>query len=94
MPDNVTKDLCDQRSGAILASLCRIENVLGGNGRPGLRETQAEVERVKESMQAMRSCMEKKSIQNTNWFMFFVRPLLPLIYGAVFAWLLFYLNSG
>lgn len=88
----MTTDLCDAKHGELMRALVHIEekldsalNIVNGNGRPGLRQTQAELKRVVEQL-----ADEKK--KRDSWVMLLLRPALPLIYGAVLSVL--YLNFG
>ena len=49
-----------------------------GNGKPGLRETQF-------SLDDLRGDFEKHCAKEEGWIKFVLRPILPIIYGAVFA---------
>ena len=93
---NVTMDLCEQKHNELKSAFARIESKLDdalemiiGNGKPGIRETQAEVARLKNDFE--RSCAQiKEELQRDrdkrdSWIMTFLRPLLPIIYGAIFG---------
>ena len=86
----MTTELCEAKHGEVIRGLRHIEDkldnaldMLNGNGRPGLRQTQSELERLMQEI-----TLEKQ--RRDSWAMFLLRPALPLIYGAVLSFL--YLN--
>ena len=99
----VTTELCDQKHGELKSALAHIGNkmdaaleILRGNGKPGLRETQAEVARLKvdfeRSCEAMRREVAASAARRDSWLMFVLRPLLPVLYGIILAGVLFYIK--
>ena len=92
----VTTDLCDAKHGELVRALSHIESklddaleVLLGNGKPGLRETQATVDRLKTDFEKecaeVRTVMQQERARRDSWWMFVLRPLLPILYAAVFS---------
>ena len=84
-PRHVTPELCEARHGEVMRGMNLIERKLdalyelvGGNGQPGLRETQSELRAVQKELQRMRTLRD-------SWAMMLVRPILPLLYGAALA---------
>ena len=81
----MTTDLCEAKHGELMRALVHIEAKLddvlclvNGNGKPGLRQTQAELQRVVDQI------AEDKA-RRDSWLMTLVRPALPLIYAAVLS---------
>jgi len=92
----MTTDLCDAKYGELTRSLGHIESKLDdaldfivGNGKPGLRQTQTELARLKEDFEKkcneIHETMQYEAERRDSRWMFFVRPLLPIIYAAVFS---------
>jgi len=92
----VTTDLCEAKHGELVRALAHIESklddaleVLLGNGKPGLRQTQAEVARLKADFEKecgeVRVEMQREQARRDSWWMFVLRPLLPILYAAVFS---------
>jgi hypothetical protein len=75
--------------GHIESKLDDALKILAGNGKPGLRETQAELARLKDEFEKqcseMAETMARETERRDSRWMFFVRPLLPIIYAAVFS---------
>ena len=99
----MTTDLCDAKYGELTRSLSHIESklddaleILVGNGKPGLRQTQSDLARLKDdfekSCSEMTETMRIEAERRDSRWMFFVRPLLPIIYAAVFSGL--YISFG
>ena len=92
----ITKDVCDAKHGELVRALAHIESKLDdalefivGNGKPGLRQTQDEVARLKADFEKecaeVRTAMQQEQARRDSWWMFVLRPLLPILYAAVFS---------
>ena len=88
----VTKDLCDARHGELINAIADIANdvreivaYIHGNGKPGLRQTQTEVQQLRADLAAMTA--SRKEI------VFLVaKPLLTVMIGGAGGLLVFLLS--
>lgn len=83
--EQITKEFCEERSTSIkndvseLKGMIReIYDLLKGNGKPGLRETQAQ-------LASLINEIEQESKRADSLLMFILKPLLPIVYGIVFS---------
>jgi len=88
----VTIELCETKHGELREDLreikewmCKINETLTGNGRPGLRQTQSDVERLRKDFEHARQSADENKQRQQGWIMFLLRPLLPIIYGVFLA---------
>ena len=92
----VTTELCDAKHSEVINDLSEIKamlkdlyDIVKGNGKPGLRQTQAEVVRLRQDFdrqcEEINEAMKEEKKQRESRLMFFLRPLLPIIYGMIFG---------
>lgn len=88
----VTKDLCDARHGELLNALQDVANdvreivaYIHGNGKPGLRQTQTEVQQLRADLAAMTA--------NRQEIIYLVaRPVVTAMVGGAGGLLVFLLS--
>lgn len=69
------------------ADVRELYTLVKGNGRPGLRETQATVEQLRVDVALDRSRRE-------SWVMFILRPVVGIIWGMIFAGMILLAQNG
>lgn len=93
--ENVSILLCEAKHGEVMRELKhfgkKLDDVIiiltGTNGHPGLRETQQDVQRLREAF-------GQRAARSETWIMFLLRPLWPVAIGLLFFGLLQAARSG
>lgn len=101
----ISKEVCDTKHKQVLADLAEIKdmlkdlyNIVKGNGKPGLRETQAEIESIKQNCERAheerRVAERRLADRRDSWIMFLLKPFWPYVPPALFFGLWFIAQRG
>ncbi len=89
MEEHVSKEVCDTRYQTLCGkidglgvSINKVLRVVEGNGKPGLRATQQDVETLKEIMRDERAARNTREQSSSEWLKIVVRTALPYVFMA------------
>jgi len=80
------------------ADIRNLYDLVKGNDRPGLRQTQDELAEMRrqcaEHRAATKAALDADARRRDGWIMFFLRPLWPLVIGLLIAGMLHAARTG
>lgn len=100
----VSRDTCDAKHGELVRAVEELKEmmatvlvILNGNGKPGLRQTQAElatqIAKCEQRHAEMRQAEAEAKLRVEGWVMFLLKPIWPYIPPAIIFGL-WYMSKG